>query len=234
MVYSIHLEASASGETAQAALLRAPHGEVALIFPLGTPCALCDVHELEALYTTCVAREIVPIIVGGDHLLRAHAVAVGFAAATSVEEWETSTHRAIRARREALIGSRHGRGHVDLTGPAMSLVSARGGDDSEASGRDLYSLDSGDPPAYVADLVALVAMAQAERHMTVPTVPMQRGRKTHELDETIRDRHDAEALERAQQLFEEHLTETIRLSSSPASEEGQGPRAERRGGDADN
>jgi hypothetical protein len=191
MVYTIHLEATASEETARAAVLRAPAGEIALSFPWGQPCALCDMRQLEALYSACVARDILPVIVG--------------------------------ARREAQATRQHGREQAGWSEPAMRLVSPSLRDNPAADRQDLYSLDGGDPPAYVADLVALVGAPQVERHAGVPTVPVRRGRATRILDETIRDRRDVEALERAHQLFEEHLTQTIRQSSVPAGETTQQP-----------
>jgi hypothetical protein len=213
MVYTIHLEAAASGEMARAAVARAPRGEVALVFPWGRPCALSDASWLAALYDACAARDILLVIVGGDHLLRAHAVAAGFAAATSIEEWETSKHRALRASRGVAHPRRRARGTWAV--PDVRLVAISAKDTAEHDGDDLYALYGEDPPSYVADLVAHERSLREDRHTLVPTVPLQRGRATRVLSETLRDRREAEALERAHQLFEERLTETIRQSADP-------------------
>jgi hypothetical protein len=215
MVYTIHLEATASGETARVAVARAPQGEVALVFPWGQPCTLCDAPQLEALYEVCAARGVLPIIVGGNQQLRAQAVAAGFAAATSLEEWETAKHRAIRARLEAVVARRRGREALDPTEPTMRLVAAGRSAVAEQDAEDLYTLVGEDPPAYVADLLAHERSARVEWHEKEPTVPLQRGRQTGVLSETLRDRQEAEALERMHQLFEEHLTETIRRTTGP-------------------
>jgi hypothetical protein len=228
MVYTIHLEATANGETVRAVVARAPQGELALIFPWGRRCALSDGHQLEALYDLCAARGVLLVIVGGDQQLRAHAVAAGFAAATSIEEWETSKHRAIRARREPVASRRHGRDDMGWTNPAMRVVAARRREADERE--DLYTLDGEDPPAYIADLLARERLTQLEDHANVPTIPLQhglqRGRPTRVLNETIRDWEEAEALERMHQLFEERLTETIRRTTGPLTlpedESGQG------------
>lgn len=217
MVYTIQLEATASDEAVRAAVARAPRGEVALVFPWGQRCALGEAGQLEALYEACAGQDVQLVIVGGDQQLRAQAVAAGFAAATSLEEWETSKHRAVRGRRESTRQREREREQAGWGAPEMRLVAIVPAEDAaEQDGQDLYTLDGEDPPDYVADLVAQERGEEDdERHATVPTVPLQRGRATRVLSETLRDRREAEALERAHQLFEERLTETIRQSGSP-------------------
>lgn len=218
MVYTIHLEATANGEQARAAVARAPQGEVALVFPKGQRCALCDAHQLDALYQACAEWGILLVIVGGDQQLRAHAVTAGFAAATSLEEWETSKHRAIRAQRETSLSRRLDRGqreHAGWTEPAVRVVAAARRGTQDEAGQDLYSLDGEDPPAYVANLLAREDPWPLERYTEMPTVPLQRGRPTRILSETLRDQQEAEMLERMHQLFEERLTETIRRTTGP-------------------
>lgn len=215
MGYTLQLKPDTSAETAHEALARATADEVALVFPLGARCALSNSADLEALYIQCQALGKRVIIIGGDELLRAHAVAAGFAAATSVAEWETSKHKAVRPGQK-LLGLRR-RVTGALTGaPAPQAAPLRvvpPGSEPAAGNTHLYDLEGEDPPEYVVTLVSadqtLIASRRAD---TVPTIPLQRSRTTRRLAETLRDRAEAEALERAHYAYEERVTETIRTS----------------------
>jgi hypothetical protein len=213
MIHTIQLRPDTSREAAQAVLDRTQAEDVALAFPSGERCTLAREGELEALYQHCQALSKRVVIIGGDEMLRAYAVAAGFAAATSVEEWETAKHRAVRPpARTWKLG-------VRLTGapaprpPELQLVPGR--DEPARDSADLYDVIGEDPPHYLAALVAHDgALSSPGRHASVPTIPLARARTTRRLSETVRDQREAEALERAHQEYEEKLTEAIRSSAA--------------------
>jgi hypothetical protein len=214
MVYTVQCASGATGAAIRSALARTSADEVALVFPLGEACALADAAELAALHEHCQALGKRVVAIGGDQEFRALAVAAGFAAATSLEEWETSKHKAVRRRRITLGPKRRQR--AELEGPPtpgqVSVVRAQATIAEEGDG-DLYDPVGDDPPRYVAKLVAAdEALSSTDRLAAIPTIPLQRGRITRRLEELRREAAEAAAVDRAQQAYEEQITETIRTS----------------------
>jgi hypothetical protein len=213
MLYTVQLRPDTSREEAQTALARVASDEVGLVFPLGTRCVLASPDDLEALHAFTESLRKRAIIVGGDETLRACAVTAGFAAATSVAEWETSKHNTVRPRhRLTWPGRRDTDGEVGEAAPLRRVLAAmHGGEDRE----DLYGPVGEDPPTYVADLMADEQDALMQRHAAVPTIPM-RSRVTRRLAETLQAQAEARAMEQAHHAYEERVTATIRASAGPA------------------
>jgi hypothetical protein len=215
MTHFVRVRAGARAAELRRALAHAPESDVAVILPLGEPAALATGDELSRLAEYCQAEGKRVVLIGGDQALRARAVAEGFAAATSVEEWETGKHHAVHPVRR-LLGMRRGRVTRELPDlpqlpdlrPA-SAPPAQVGDSGE-----LYAIGGGDPPEYVSDIVAEDgALADPDRHAQVPTIPLRRSRRTQRLDEALRERQEAEALARASQQYEEQVTSAIRAGA---------------------
>lgn len=217
MTHSIQLEPGARRDTIRAALARTSAREIALVFTLGAACALADPAELGALREHCDAAGVRVVIIGGDKTLRARAVTAGFAAATTLEEWDTSSHKAVRPAARSW-GPRSGKRGTGAPPPAaVHMMGTEQPCDEEDTG-DLYEPGGGDPPSYVAELVAAdEALSPPRRHVEVPTVPLRRSRTTRKLADSLRDLvREREALERAHEAYEEQITETIRTSAAMA------------------
>lgn len=218
MVYVVQLEPSTSVSAAMAAVARAPAEELALAFPFGAACALAREEQLAALQTHCEALGKQVAIIGGDEMLRAQAVAAGFGAATSVDEWETSRHRAVRLVNKLLAPVKRAPGDL-APGAADLRVVAEPDPIDDAS--DLYDFVGEDPPRYVAELVSAGDSDATPRHDDVPTIPLQWARTTRRLRERLRDAADAAALERAHQAYEEQLTDAIRATGGLAESDSE-------------
>jgi hypothetical protein len=213
MLRTLRIPPSADIAFVCGALTRVPAREVALEWPLGACCALAGASEMQTLLDTCAALGKAVIILGGDETLRAHAVAAGFGAATSLGEWETAKQRAVRPRPQT-YGPDRPRVATGYPGaPAVRIL-------APADTREdphLYDLTGDDPPGYVVELVATGQLdPPAERLAVIPTIPLHLRRKPSHRDERRREAAAAIALERAQQVYEERITATIRTSGQSA------------------
>lgn len=83
----IWLQPKSSYATVSAALTLASGPQVALVFPVGEATCLRDSATLTALHARCRLLGKDAVIIGGDALLRARAVAAGFQAATTLDDW---------------------------------------------------------------------------------------------------------------------------------------------------
>lgn len=83
----VRLQPKSTYATVSAALTLARGRRVALVFPVGERTCLGDMTSLERLRTRSHLLGKVAVIIGGDAWLRAHAVAAGFEAATTLEDW---------------------------------------------------------------------------------------------------------------------------------------------------
>lgn len=83
----IWLRPKSSYATVSAALALASGRQVALVFPVGETTCLRDTATLSALHARCRLLGKDAVIIGGDALLRAQAVAAGFQAATTLDDW---------------------------------------------------------------------------------------------------------------------------------------------------
>ncbi|HEY7835137.1 MAG TPA: hypothetical protein VIG30_16295 [Ktedonobacterales bacterium] len=210
MVHLIRLAADSRPDAVRAALARTDAQEVALVIPLGADCALADGDALAALYDECETLGKAVVIIGGDARLRAGAVAAGFAAATSLEEWETGEHRAVSAPA----------GPTDEQAPSGYLyVLLPEADDAEPG---LYDSTGDDPPAYVADLLPPDPTPPAERYAAIPTQPRVRTPAQERRDEARREAAQAAAQERARLAYEERVTSAIRATGTLADNDAPG------------
>ena len=212
MVHRISLAADAHLDAVRAAIERASAHELALIFPLGVHCVLASADTLTTLYEVCAALEKDVIIIGGDGALRASAVAAGFAAATSLDEWETDKHRAV-ALAEDMRADAGGTGAGRESGYLYVLQPET--DDAEPG---LYEPAGDDPPQYVADLLPPDDTPTVERYAKVPTIPRVPTPAELRRDEAKREAAQTAAQERAQLAYEERITEAIRASGTDAGD----------------
>lgn len=210
MIHTIRLDAGTHLEAVRAALVRVPDREVALVFPLGQHCALAESDALAALHQDCETQRIAAVIIGGDAALRAAAVAAGFAAATSLDEWETGQHRAVSPADGQRTDASSPRASAE---PSYLYVLGPEADDSEPG---LYDPTGEDPPAYVVDLLPTDTTPPVERYAAIPTIPRVRTPAQERRDEARREAAQTAALERAQHAYEEHVTRTIRATGAPA------------------
>lgn len=213
MLYAIRVSPNTTIDTILAALRHTREEEVALVFPIGTSTALAN--GLETLYERCRAHGKYVVVIGGDEVLRASAVAAGFAAATTLAEWEADHRRAPRFPHLSWK-PRRGKVTAPLPEPSIFLVWSHLSAEREDDPDDLYEIIGDDPPDYVADLVAAdEELSPPHRHAGITTVPLPRDRRTHRLAERRRDAVEAAAVERAHLDYEEHLTRTIRVTGVP-------------------
>lgn len=122
-----------------AAIALARGRRLALVFPAGERGCLRDEGLLDALRRRCRLLGKDAVIIGGDAWLRAHAVAMGFESATSLEDWGETTPAmiAVRPRR------------VRKDAPRLWLVAPRQSD-TDISGEQETWLS--EPPDYVVEL----------------------------------------------------------------------------------
>jgi hypothetical protein len=99
----VWLQPKASYATVSAALTLASGRRVALVFPAGKSTCLDDTAALNALHTRSRLLGKEAVIIGGDAFLRARAVAAGFEAATTLDDWgETGPELySVGSRRDA-------------------------------------------------------------------------------------------------------------------------------------
>jgi hypothetical protein len=212
MIHLVRLDARARAAQVRKALERAPESDMAVILPLGGASALAEGDELRQLAGYCQAAGKQVVLIGGDEALRARAVAEGFAAATSLEEWETAKQRAVHPVRR-LLGL--GRGRITRELPELvlppdlrpaSAVPTRAEDSGE-----LYAIGGGDPPEYVTEIVADDgALTDPDRHSQVPTIPLRHSRRAQRQAAAQRERHEAEAITRTSLHYEDQVTSAIR------------------------
>ena len=212
MTHHVRVAAGTRAAEVCRALARAPESDVAVILPLGVAAALTAGDELRQLADYCAAQGKRIVLIGGDEALRARAVAEGFAAATSLQEWETSKHRAVHPAR-GLFGVRRAR--ITRVLPDLPLLPdlrpAAAPPASREDSGELYAIGGGDPPAYVADIAAEDGtLADPDRHEQVPTIPLRRSRRAERLEAAQRERQEAEALARTSQQYEDQVTSAIR------------------------
>lgn len=205
MPHILRVPSDVTLEALRSALVGVRSARVAVIFPLGRPSHLGTgetVRELHS-YALILNKEIV--VIGGDEHLRAVAVAAGFAAATSLEEWEETLPelRAVTMR-----GAKTRPLNWELTDLALIsddwfAVSLPGALD------DPYS---DEPPAYVKELLATGDPEATEALGDGDTTAAEKPGLglVAEADEYDDDEKDALALRDAHEHYEEHITKAIR------------------------
>jgi hypothetical protein len=200
----LHLRAEASLPAIQATLSHTRAKCIALVFPLGQPPAVDTGALLSSLVMHCRVSDADMAIIGGDERLRASAVAAGFAVATTLDEWETSSLPAVRAPR-----GHPGPQDDDWEKPRLSLV----GDHDDRAPVDDWD---DEPPEYVIELMEMGGTYPGPR--LLPQAASLHDHAPEDDDESYH--HTAERYD----TYEATMTDTIRdtaglppLSSLPPS-----------------
>lgn len=192
----------------QSALAGVRARQVAVVVPPGRPSRLGSAETMRDLqsYAAGLGKDLV--VIGGDEHLRAVAVAAGFAAATSLDEWE-ETQPQLRA-----VTARGG-----VTGPLWELTDLAVVSDDWFAVSLPGALDfpyTDEPPPYVQELLtANVGEMEAEGELALDPdargadAPDGMGMDNDGLD-TVE--HEALALRNAHEHYEEQLTAAIRES----------------------
>lgn len=182
----VRLQPNSSYATLAAAIALANGRRVALVFPTGKRTCLHDTALLDALYTRCQLLGKEAVIIGGDASLRAHAVAAGFEAATTLEDWGETTPE-IQLTRS---------GGTENTMPQLWLVTPEEADVYDSDEEEAWVSE---PPEYVAELrQALVGRSSAIRKPVLIHTPAP----------AILDEYDDDPIT-ASERFEEMITGRI-------------------------
>jgi hypothetical protein len=201
------------------AVRRSPTRRIALVFPLGIPCLLAASEPMEALESLATfARESGKdvTIVGGDELLRAHAVAAGLWTATTLDDW----HATMPAEPSRLARSKWRRAWArNHAQPTRRLALVRSDELVESAdafktletASDPDGAFANDPPDYVRELLALHGRAVDVRpddgqRRHAATQPRPAGALAYAAD-------DVDELRALSERDEERLTATIRRTS---------------------
>jgi hypothetical protein len=146
----VRLKPKSSYATLSAALALTSGRRVALVFPLGEPTCLHDTALLDTLRSRChlLGKEV--IIIGADAWLRAHAVAAGFHAATTLEDWGDTApeHHSMRPPQTGQP-ARQVRQPRAASSPRLWLVTSRYADTRASDERDIWVSE---PPEYVIEI----------------------------------------------------------------------------------
>lgn len=213
MPHVLRVPSDVTPEAVRSALDGVRATRVALALPPGRPSRLGTSEVMQALhsYALVLGKELV--IIGGDEHLRAIAVAAGFAAATSLDEWgETQPQLpAILARSGA-------------TGPLWELTDLAFVSDDWFAVSLPGALEypyTDEPPPYVQELLASGmtdmddmdgiegAGVSTPHSMTGSPSEAHEGALANDLDP---DEMEALALREAHEHYEEHITSAIRES----------------------
>ena len=147
----VRLKPKSSYATLSAALALTSGRRVALVFPLGERTCLHDTPLLDTLRTRCrlLGKEV--IIIGADAWLRAHAVAAGFHAATTLEDWGDTApeHRSMRPPQTGHPARQARQPRAAASSPRLWLVTARYADTRASDEGDTWVSE---PPEYVIEI----------------------------------------------------------------------------------
>lgn len=186
----LHLPATSSLASVRAALARYESCEALLVFPPSVAVVeLARMDALAALRAFCREQEIEAVFIGGDETLRAVAVAVGFAAATSIGAWEASEPQTPVASVDP--------SPEEWAAADAALVAAsaqRPGD----SGSGWHA----DPPDYVLRLLGAEGGYGGPRDELTPQEAERLATEDDATDPLLRAHHD----------YEERITATIRVT----------------------
>lgn len=144
----VRLKPNCSYATLSAALALTSGRRVALVFPLGERTCLHDTALLDTLRARCRLLGKTAVIIGSDAWLRAHAVAAGFEAATTLEDWGDTApeQHAVRPRQ---TGRPARQSHGPVGAPRLWLVTPRFADTHAFDGDDEHDAWVSEPPEYV-------------------------------------------------------------------------------------
>jgi hypothetical protein len=189
MFQVLRFRAESSYAVINAALTLHPARTLALVFPAGVHPNISESGQLDALYmrTRAIGKDVT--IVGGDIELRVSAVAAGFAAATTLDDWRRAKPPA--AQPVAGRGRHNGSDHAGF------LVLDPEPQDLNGSGGSWIA----EPPLHIATLL------DARELQSRVTPPM------HVCTDAELDARDAEAVLQASERYEDEITSRIRATS---------------------
>lgn len=184
MFQVLRFRSDSSYAVINAALTLDPARVMALVFPAGVRPYITESGQLDALYVRArsIGKDIT--IVGGDAGLRVMAVAAGFAAAATLDDWR-------QAKRNSGV---HRKRFSDEQAPLQMLTDQQ---DPNSSGGSWTA----EPPQHIA---SLLEARESQCRVTPPT---------RQLTEAEMDVRDAEAILQASERYEEEVTARIRATS---------------------
>lgn len=200
MPHVLRVPSDVTLEAIRSALAAVRTQRVAVIFPLGRPSRIGTAETMQDLHSYALVLGKDVIMIGGDPHLRAAAVAAGFAAATSLEEWE-ETQPELRA---VTVRGGPTRPLWELTD--LAIVSDDWFAISLPGALDYPYTD--EPPPYVQELLAAGIADLDAGSSNMPDDPPD-GATDDELDP---DTENERALLDAHEHYEDHITMAIRES----------------------
>ncbi|HEV8191724.1 MAG TPA: hypothetical protein VGP82_09605 [Ktedonobacterales bacterium] len=189
MFQVLRFRAESSYAVINAALTLHPARTLALVFAAGVHPLIAESGQLATLFVRAHAIGKDVTIVGGDTELRASAVAAGFAAATTLDDWRRAKHSAAQP---IASSGRHNR----IDQPGLLVLESKQQDLNRSGGAWLA-----EPPHHIATLLD----ARAPQSRVTP--PM------HVFTDAELDARDAEAALQASERYEDEITSRIRATS---------------------
>jgi hypothetical protein len=156
--------------------------QITIVLPLGAKCVGLGIRQMHDLSNRLALLHKSVVFVGGDHTLRAAAVAAGFVAATTLDESEALDDPTMLSRVTTADAA-----------PALSLVR----DDDVDTDEMLYDPLNDEPPTYVLDLLAQDGVYTGPRDGSVVSAGDD-------------ERDTPERLRLSSEQYEDDVTETIR------------------------
>ena len=191
MFQVLRFHAESSYAVINAALTLHPAHSLAIVFPAGARPQIATSGQLSALFARTQALGKDVTIVGGDTELRVAAVAAGFAAATTIDDWKLGKRFAAQ--------SVEARGRRDANEEAGLLML-----EPEPERHDLNGSGGSwlaEPPLHIATLL------ETREQQSRITPPM------HKFTDAELDARDAEAVLQASERYEDDITARIRATS---------------------
>jgi hypothetical protein len=189
MFQVLRFRADSSFAVINAALTLHPAHTLAMVFPAGICPQIATSGQLNTLFarTQMLGKEVT--IVGGDTELRVAAVAAGFAAAATVDDWKLGKRSNVQPA--------EARGRRDGSEQANLLVLEPELQDLNSSGGAWLA----EPPLHIA---TLLDACEPQSRVTPPI---------HKLTDAELDARDAEAVLQASERYEDEITARIRATS---------------------
>ncbi len=189
MFQVLRFRAESSYAVINAALTLHPAHILALVFPMSVHADISESGQLDALFMRArtIGKDVT--IVGGDTELRALAVAAGFAAASTLDDWRREKHAGVQRL--------DSRGRHKGSDQANLLVLEPEPQDLNGCGGSWIA----EPPLHIATLL------DAREPQSRVTPPM------HKFTDAELDARDAEAVLQASERYEDEITTRIRTTS---------------------
>jgi len=204
----------------QSALRRVRARQVTLVFPLNRRPAIATASAMQALASFCnqLGKEIA--VVGGDELLRALAVTVGFVGATSLED-DVVEEDPASARRPAADEWEwaDARFRADQAARVTRPLGLNEFDEDELD-EDVILVLLDEPPDYIQPLLKRAAGDTTRQDINRRAIPLMRrsGRTTRKLAAL----EEEEALRFVYETDEDGMTSVIRATGGSSQPPGEG------------